>query len=685
MEVIQEAKDSALEIVEEVEGLTRKPNNWKKYLIPTIAASWSIFQLMLPKILLINSTFVRSIHLAFAISLVFLCYPAIRKKSQNKNKLFSFLYEKKDIPIIDLILAVISAFCALYLIIDYEGIIFRQGNPNSFDLILGISLVVLLLEASRRSLGLALPLIAGLFIVYSFFSESMPELIAFKNASLSKMINKLTMSTEGIYGVPLDVSASTVFLFVLFGAILEKAGGGKYFIDLAFSLLGKYRGGPGKAAVLSSGLTGLVSGSSIANTVTTGTFTIPLMKRAGYTGVQAGAIEVAASINGQLMPPIMGAAAFIIAEYCNISYFQVVKASFIPAIISYIALIYITHLEAIKNNIKPLKKEELPNFRKVFFSGLHFLVPLLLLMYQLIIERRSAELSAYYAIICLIALVILSSLKKHFVNKQISLSRSLLDGLKIIFDSLVSGAQSMMGIGVAVAAAGIVVGVVTLGLGGVITEIIEVLSMGNLILLLIITAIASLILGMGLPTTANYIVMATLTAPVIIKVGGELGLEIPLIAAHLYVFYFGILADATPPVGLAAFAAAAISKENPVSTGIQGFKYSIRTAILPFIFIFNLDLLLYNVTNIFHASFIFITALLAMFAFAALTQGYFQRKNRLHESLLLALTTMVLLRPGIFDRLLPINRDVILCIGIFLFFFVAFLQRLRPQDNFRLT
>ncbi|NCN27038.1 TRAP transporter permease [bacterium] len=673
-------------LVEQAEGLTRSPSDWRKFLIPTVALCWSIFQLLLPQVLLLNSTFVRSIHLAFAISLVFLSFPAIRSTSAKEKlaKIFngklSFLYEAKQIPYIDILLAIVTATSALYMMIDYEGIITRQGNPSGSDIFVGILLIVSLLEAARRSLGPALPLIAGTFIIYSFFSESMPALIAFKNASITKLINKLTMSTEGIFGVPLDVSASTVFLFVLFGAILEKAGGGKYFIDLAFSLLGRYRGGPAKAAVLSSGLTGLVSGSSIANTVTTGTFTIPLMKKAGYSGVKAGAIEVAASVNGQIMPPIMGAAAFIIAEYCNLSYFEVVKASFIPAAISYIALIYITHLEALKHDIRPLKKEQLPNFKETLLGGLHFLFPLGLLIYQLMVERRSAQLSAYYAIICLSVLVLAVEGIKAVRNKH-PIVEGFKHGLKTLFDSLIAGARAMMGIGVAVAAAGIIVGVVTLGLGGVITEVIEVLAMGNLILLLVITAIVSLILGMGLPTTANYIVMATLTAPVIVKVGGGLGLEVPLIAAHLFVFYFGILADATPPVGLAAFAAAAISKESPMATGIQGFIYSIRTAVLPFIFIFNLDLLLYKVTSLWHAAYIFTTSLIAMFAFAALFQGYFQRKNRWYEGILLALTTIMLLRPALFEEATALSRDNVLAAGLILFFVIAGLQRLRPDPN----
>ena len=434
------------------------------FVVPVIAGSWSLFQLALPQFLLLSSDIVRCIHLSFAIILVYFSYPTFKKNSKHQ--------QSKHISWLDAVLGIASVSAAMYLTIDYQGIAFRQGMPITRDLVMGVTLIILLLEATRRSLGPALPLIASFFIVYSFFSEYMPDFIAFKNASLNKVINKLTMGTEGIYGVPLDVSASTVFLFVLFGAMLEKSGGGQFFIDIAFRLLGKYKGGPAKAAVLASGMTGMVSGSSIANTVTTGTFTIPLIKKAGYSGVKAGAIEVAASTNGQLMPPIMGAAAFIIAEYCNLSYFEVVRAAFIPAIISYITLIFITHLEAGKLGLRGLTSKELPVVEKVWLKSFFYLIPLVFLLYQLIIERRSAQFSAYYAILLLAWIIILRELY-HGKNQNRPIYTSLLKAVKIIWDSLVAGGRNMMPIGVAVAAAGIIVGVVTLGLGGVITDVVD--------------------------------------------------------------------------------------------------------------------------------------------------------------------------------------------------------------------
>jgi TRAP transporter 4TM/12TM fusion protein len=651
-------------------------------IILALAVAWSLFQIALPQWLLLNSEIIRAIHLAFALALVYLGFPAVRRPRtrawlEQHTPWLRGLYRTDRPALIDGLLALAAVFAALYLALDYEGIASRLGRPIPRDLIFGVTLIVLLLEAARRALGLALPLIASLFILYSFHSESMPMLIASRNVSLDKLVTKLTLTTEGIYGVPLDVSASVVFLFVLFGAMLEKAGGGKYFMDLAFSLLGGYRGGPAKAAVLASGLTGMVNGSSIANTVTTGTFTIPLMKRTGFPAIKAGAIEVAASTNGQLMPPIMGAAAFIIAEYCNLTYFEVVKAAFVPAIISYIALIYITHLEAGKLGLQGIPRADRPRFRSVFPTGLHFMLPLAFLLYQLLILRRSAQLSAYYAILTLAALMIGRHLLR-VLRGQVTWRSGLVAASRELLDSLVTGARNMTGIGVAVATAGIIVGIVTLGLGNAITGIIDVLSGGRLLPLLLITALFSLILGMGLPTTANYIVMASLTAPAILVLGEQAGLAIPLIAAHLFVFYFGILSDDTPPVGLSAYAAAAISRADPIRTGIQGFTYDIRTAILPFMFVFNTDLLLIGITSIPHVLLIITTGIIAMLAFAALTQGYYIRRNRWYEGLLLAAITLIILRPALFAEWTQLPAITAYLIGPLLFFALALWQKRHP-------
>ncbi|MCP5464828.1 MAG: TRAP transporter permease [Deltaproteobacteria bacterium] len=628
-------------------------------LIAVLAVAWSLFQLSLGGVLTITSLHTRTIHLAFAMALIFLIKPNFKSTTEEMAEAIAPPLSFKGI-----ILAILGIFSALYLSFDYVGISGRAGVPILPDIIMGLLLIVLLLEATRRSLGPALPIVALVFIAYSFLGPYMPSVLAFKGVSLERFLSQITMTTEGIFGVPLDVSANIVFLFVLFGAFLEKAGGGTYFVDLSFSLLGRFRGGPGKAAVLASAATGMISGSSIANTVTTGTFTIPLMKKVGYPAHKAAAVEVAASTNGQLTPPIMGAAAFIIAEYTNLAYSEVIIAAFIPAIVSYIGLLTITHLEALKLDLKPLPKAELPPFWQTFKGGIHFFIPLVLLIFELMVLRHSPQLAAFRAILIIIALIIIRPfLITHFLNKnQNDLATNCKEALKVIFDSLESGAKNMVGIAAATATAGIIVGVITMGLGGMITGLVEWISGGNIYLILIITAITCLILGMGLPTTANYIVMASLTAPVIVNLGAANGLVVPLIAAHLFVFYFGILADDTPPVGLAAYAAAAIAKADPIKTGLQGFAYDIRTAVLPFLFIFNTDILLIGVDSHFQAVLIFAASSLGMIAFTSLTQNQFVTKNKILGSVIMLAVVLLCLRPGFatehFDRYLPLSPQI---------------------------
>ena len=632
--------DIAEKLAEEEAGIHRKPDGWAAYVIPTIAVFWSLFQLSIAKWITLSSTYTRAIHLAFALLIVFLNYPAFK----NSRFGIKMLSAADRIPIIDWILAVTAAWSSVYLLIHYETISNRIGQPIFMDIVAGCVLVVLLLEATRRVIGPALPIIALLFTGYAFLGPYMPDLIAFKGTSLNRYIGQMTMSTEGIYGVPLDVSSKIVFLFVLFGAMLEKAGGGQYFIRMALSLLGGFKGGPAKAAILGSGLTGMVSGSSIANIVTTGTFTIPMMKKVGYPATKAAAIEVAASTDGQLAPPIMGAAAFIIAEYVNVPYVEVVKAAIVPAFASYAALFYISHIEACKLGLRGLPRKELPPFVATFFSGIHFLVPLCFLIYELVVMRHSPELAAFNAIWIMAIIMLVQEPVKAHLNKE-PIAPAFARGVTNIVSALAMGGRNMVAVALATAAAGIIVGVVALGLGGLITQIIDVISMGNIYLMLVITALASLLIGMGLPTTATYIVMASLTAPAIVTIGGAQDFIVPLMSAHLFCFYFGILADDTPPVGLAAYAAAAIAKSPPIQTGIQGFMYDIRTAILPFMFIFNSDLILHNVNSWSQGILIFVMACLGNFAFASATQGWFLTRNKPWEIPLFLAVTFILMRP----------------------------------------
>ena len=678
VQVDNEGMELAKRMAEEEEGIGRRPKGWQKYIIPTIAVAWSLFQLALPRFIVLDTTYIRAIHLAFAMTLVYLNYPMFKKP------IFGIRYFSRHsrITLLDMVLAAVACFSALYLVIFLDQINSRQGAPIQADIIFGLLLTVLLLEAARRTIGPALPIIATFFIGYCFFGPYMPDLIAFKGTSLNRFVGQMTMSTEGIYGIPLDVSATIVFLFVLFGAMLDKAGAGYYFIQLALSLLGRYKGGPAKAAIMGSGLTGLVSGSSIANIVTTGTFTIPMMKKVGYPATKAAAVEVAASTDGQLAPPIMGAAAFIIAEYVNVPYVEVVKAAAIPAFASYAALFYISHIEASKLGLKGMPKSELPTFFKTLASGLHYLVPLCMLLYELIVVRHSPELAAFNAILVLAVIMIFQEPVKAYRSHD-PLAPAFKRSIVNIVSALASGARNMVAVALATAAAGIIVGVVALGLGNLVSEIIDVLSMGNVFLMLVITALASLIIGMGLPTTATYIVMAALTAPAIVNIGSMQGFIVPLMAAHLFCFYFGILADDTPPVGLAAYAAAAIAKSPPIPTGLQGFMYDIRTAILPFMFIFNTDLILHNVSSWPQGILIFVMTCLGNFAFASATQGWFVARNKFWEVPIFLCVTFILMQPQRIAQWIGLphsQRYWCYLIGLAIFGVLYILQKMRGPE-----
>jgi TRAP transporter 4TM/12TM fusion protein len=687
-----------------------------------IALLWSLFQLWIASPLpflaadilpVLNDTRTRSIHLAFAVFLAFMAYPAFRRSPRDR------------IPLADWACALVGAFCSAYLYLFYSNLATRPGAPVEFDLwVAGLGMVVLL-EATRRALGPPLMIVAIVFLLYTFFGDSavVPEAIRWKGASFQKVMSHQWLTTEGVFGIALGVSTSFVFLFVLFGSLVDKAGAGNYFIKVAFSLLGHLRGGPAKAAVLSSAMTGLISGSSIANVVTTGTFTIPLMKRVGFTAEQAGSVEVASSVNGQIMPPVMGAAAFLMVEYVGIPYVDVIRHAFLPALISYIALLYIVHLQALKQGMVALPKPgeaktvpmrmlglgisvasililcgivyygaigiqalfgdisglalavaifvayiallaygarspdlemddpnaeivALPEFGATFRTGLHYILPIVVLVWFLMIERKSPGLSAFWASALMLVILVTQHPVKAMMRKSGDVSAAFRRGWAELNEGLVAGARNMIGIGVATAAAGIIVGTVTLtGIGQVMTEFVETISGGNLMLMLVFVAIISLILGMGLPTTANYIVVSSLMAGVVVELGAQNGLIVPLIAVHLFVFYFGIMADVTPPVGLASFAAAAVSGGDPIRTGFTAFFYSLRTVLLPFIFIFNTDLLLIDVGWI-DGIVVFLVSTVAMLVFAAATQGFFVVRNRAWESAVLIVVALTLLRPG---------------------------------------
>lgn len=702
-------------------------------LIAGLALAWSLFQLWIAQpqlwfgqyLPVLNSSQTRPIHLTFAVVLAFLAYPALKSSPRDR------------VPLADWALAIAGGFCALYVFLYSRelSLTARSGLPTQTQVIIGAAGLVLLLEASRRALGPALTIVGSLFLIYSYMGSGwlIPDIISHNGMSLTSIINAQWLDTGGVFGIPLGVSTAFVFLFVLFGSMLDKAGAGNYFIQIAFAGLGHLRGGPAKAAVVGSALTGVISGSSIANVVTTGTFTIPLMKRVGFTSEKAGAVEVASSVNGQIMPPVMGAAAFLMVEFIGISYVQVIKHAFIPATISYIALLYIVHLEALKRDMPALgearsllsmllrtfvgfvvmgaaftaliygvrglqalapaiadpvilllllaayawlvrisaqrddlelddpsaERFELPRMGHVLPTGLHYLLPILVLVWFLMVEMQSPAKSAFYAVAMLI-FIMLTQRPLKAVFRGESIGPALVAGWNDLIDGMIAGARNMIGIGVATAAAGIIVATVTrTPIGTELAGLVEIFAGGNLMLMLILIGVFSLILGMGLPTTANYIVVSSLMAGVVVSLGAQEGLIVPLITAHLFVFYFGIMADVTPPVGLASFAAAAVSGGDPIRTGITAFGYSLRTIALPFLFIYNPALILYGVDlgtagGLAYAAWIFVVATFAMLLFAAATQGYFFARSRLWESAALLLVAFTLFVPNFWqDRVFP--------------------------------
>ena len=743
--------EKADQIMAESETGGRSPLGWSRKVMLGVSLIWSIFQIWyastLPFIFnfgVFNDTEARSIHLAFSIFLVYLAFPALKSSPQTR------------IPWKDWFFAGTGAFCAGYIYLFYHELSDRPGLPTYLDIVVSVTGMILLLEGTRRALGPTLMVVASVFLLYTVAGPYMPEVIAHKGQSLNKIVSHQWLGTEGVFGVALGVSTSFVFLFVLFGSLMERAGAGNYFTQVAFALLGHYRGGPAKAAVVSSGMNGMISGSSIANVVITGTFTIPLMKKVGFSAEKAGAVEVAASTNGQLMPPIMGAAAFLMIEYVGISYLEVIKHAFLPAVISYIALVYIVHLEAMKADLKGLPPRkvttifqkivtflmvmislvilsgiiyygfgwiksvageaspwiagvliltaylalmrysinfpdleidehhleltELPETGPTVKSGLHYLLPVVVLIWCLMVERFSPGLAAFWATMIMLFIIATQRPLKVFFRKSGDLEHEFFKGLRNLVDGLIFGARNMIGIGVATATAGIIVGTVTLtGIGLVMTEFVEFISGGNLMLMLLFTAFICLVLGMGLPTTANYIVVSTLMAPVVVTLGAQNGLIVPLIAVHMFVFYFGILADDTPPVGLAAFAASAIAQSDPIKTGIQGFLYDIRTAILPFLFIFNTELLMIGIESWWHLLITIITAILAMLLFAAATQGYFFVKSRWWETLILLLISFTLFRPGYWWEMVYPSSQIVQPIKI-----VEMVEQLPPNADLRL-
>lgn len=727
MTVLQKASVAELDqLVKEADLGGREPGGTVGQLLALVAAGWSLFQLWyaspLPFVFgvgIFNDTEARAIHLAFSVFLAFCAYPAWKHSS------------RKVVPWSDWVLALVGAFCAAYLFLFYREVATRPGQPTTLDIAAGVVGVLIMLEATRRAMGMGMLITTGLFIAFVFAGPFMPDVVLHKGASLQRFVSHMWLTTEGVYGVALGVSVQFIFLFVLFGTLLDIAGAGNFMLQMSLALLGHLRGGPAKVAVVSSALNGVVSGSSVSNVVSGGIFTIPLMKRTGYSGVKAGAIEAASSVNGQIMPPVMGAAAFLMVEYVGIPYAEIVKHALLPAVISYIALFYIVHLEALKYDIQPLARERIPTWRErmlgwalgssgtvialvlIYYAitglkflagdaaawvlagaavlayvglmayssrhadvpaddpsnpavhlplpwptvraGLHFFIPIVVLLWCLMVEELSPGLSAFWATVTAMVLVLVNPWMQCVFRRIGTPAQAWRKGVSDLWKGLVLGARNMIGIGVACASAGLIVGAITLtGVGLMMTDMVEAVSAGNVLVMLFLTAFICLLIGAGVPTTANYILVATLMAPVVVELGARSGLVIPLIAVHMFVFYFGIMADVTPPVGLASYAAAAISGDDPNATGWQATWYSLRTTVLPFVFIFNPQLLLIGIGSWVDLVLVCVGGITASLLFAAATMGWFRTRCTWLEVALLLVATFLFFRPDwVIDRFTP--------------------------------
>ncbi|MDR1124596.1 MAG: TRAP transporter permease [Deltaproteobacteria bacterium] len=701
----------------------RKPTGIPHAVLFIVPIIWALFQIWITSPLpyyfgvgVFNDTASRSLHLAFGVFLAYLGFPMLKRSPRDR------------IPIYDWALALAAAGCAAYLFIFQAGLAERSGRPEPQDIAVAVTGIILLLEATRRVMGLPMACVAIAFIIYVFGGPYAPGLIAHGGASISRAASQFWLTQEGVFGVPIGVSVTFVFMYVLFGAMLEKAGAGNYLTTLSFALLGHFRGGPAKAAVVASGMHGLISGSSIANVLTCGPVTIMLMKKVGFSAEKAGAVEVAAGSNGQIMPPVMGAAAFLMVEYISMPYSELIVHAFVPALLTYASLLYIVHLEACKMGMQGMPRAscrpqqrllgwgltisamliligaiyfissfvpllfgdkswivfllllflgylalvalsirypelpegdsekllKLPAVTPILFSGLHYLLPIAVLVWCLMFFEMSPGLAAFYACLCMSVILLTQRPVVALLRRQ-PLRPAFSNGLGRLIGSMGAGSRNMIGIALATGSAGIIVGAVSLtGIGQALGMVVETISMGSLPLMLVLTALFCLILGMGLPTTANYIIVSTLMAPVIYNMTAAQGLAVSLLAVHLFCLYFGVMADATPPVALAAFAASGISGGDPLKTGLQGFFYELRTAILPFVFVYNPELILLNIESNFQLAWVLFTAVLACMSFACATQRFMFTHARWWEIVILAGAVIFLFRPDIaHDRVFP--------------------------------
>ena len=605
---------------------------------------FSVFQLYTAIFGVFTAQLQRSIHLAFALGLIFLLFPASKTKLRDKTK------GRFQVAWYDGLLAIIGVYVGMYWPLNFEELVFRVGRLTTLDLIVGFLAIVLVLEATRRVVGLPITIITSIFLLYAYLGPYMPGFLQHRGLSIDRIIRSMYYTTEGILGTPLGVSSTFIFLFLLFGAFLVKTGVGQYFNDLALVIAGKRVGGPAKVAIFSSALQGTISGSSVANVVTSGSFTIPMMKRLGYRKEFAGGVEAAASTGGQLMPPIMGAAAFLMVEFIGgITYWEIAKAATIPALLYFTGIWIMTHFEAKRIGLRGLTEDEMPN-RKAVLARIYLLFPIVAVIFFLM-SGTSVTRAALYAI--------LSAIIVGAINKETRM------GIGDFIDALANGARTALGVAAATAAAGMIVGVVTLtGLGLKLANSLVSLSGENLLLTLFFTMIASLILGMGSPTTANYVITSTIAAPALIV------LSVPELSAHMFVFYFGIVADITPPVALAAFAAAGVSGGEPLRTGVQSAKLAIAAFIIPYIFVLSPELMMIDTTWQ-SLLWVLFTSLTGMISIGAGMIGYWYRRTHLVERIAAVAAGVMLIYP-------EGSTDLI---GLGLFIALLALQLLIKQDQ----
>ncbi len=567
-------------------------------IVSAILICFTLFQLYTGIFGVLDAMLQRAVHLAFGLGLVFLLYPS----RQN--------WSRKKMHPVDIGLAIAAATVSMYVVVFYKDLVFRAGRVTTLDMIVGLIAVILVLEAARRVIGWPMVIIAVLFMGYALLGPYIPGRLAHRGVALDDLIQQLFFTTEGIFGIPIGVSSTFIFMFLLFGAYLEKTGMGEFFIDAANSIAGFAAGGPAKVAVISSALMGTLTGSSVANVVGTGSFTIPMMKKLGYKSEFAGAVEATASTGGQLMPPIMGAAAFLMAEFTNTPYVRVISAAAIPALLYYFGVWAGVHFEAKKLGLKGLSKEELPKLGNIMKTRGHLLVPIIIVIYLLI---------AGYTPVRAALGAIVTSILCAAIKKETRLS------FKDVVNGLEKGARSALTVIAACACAGIIIGVVTqTGLGLKMGSILVSIANGNLLLTLFFTMVTSLILGIGVPTTANYVITATIAAPALMM------LNVPVLAAHMFAFYFGIVADVTPPVCLAAVAAAGVAKSEPMRTGMQAARLAIAAFIIPFIFVYSPEMLLIDVTFM-NMIVMIVTALIGIVCVASALTGYFMSNMSIIE------------------------------------------------------